>query len=196
MRIQQFLFLTGSLLGNITLLGSLHKTAVDGFSDTDARQEELRRGKNIRYEQSCERRHQKEAREKQQKIKQKLYAYSSRFLLGFIHGIANNYLSKGSPNQHFFRAPLHEWLTGVGFLTLGAPLCPSVSGELNCPTEVFLSCASIGGGQALGEIIPLNGHWRNSAINWILVSIPVIMAKVWIERHCNARGQGVVPRLD
>jgi hypothetical protein len=114
------------------------------------------------------------------KIGQPALAYTFLTLLGFVHGVANNYLSKGAHNEHFFKAPLREWLVGLGFTTLQKLLIRfnKIPGNprLNNPyLALFALCATLGGGQVLGEMIPLknNGPWRNFAVNQWTVGVPV-----------------------
>lgn len=201
MRIQQFLFLTISLFGSIALFGSMH--------DSQTRTDELQKGKGLRFAQGAERlrqQQQKAQAEKEETSEQyKEYNpylfdrpwykqitgpvikfYAALTLFGFANGIINNYLSKGAPNKHFFKAPLRESYVGLGFhiLTYLSFTFNKFPGNLSSLNPTFtnriisklLVGASWGGGQALGEMLPLNhGFWRNFATNHMLVGIPELL---------------------
>ncbi len=180
MRLQQFLLLTTLVFSSFTLFSSQTQSLL---SDSQAQASEQESSTGA----AAPRRHSpqnKRSNSWSKKIGQTALACTSLAVLGLLHGATNNYLSKGAHNEHFFKAPLREWLVGLGFSALQMVLARSgkIPGRLyinNQYLHILTFFATRGGGQALGEMIPLNGHSRNFAVNQWSVGIPFLLSYAW-----------------
>lgn len=121
--------------------------------------------------------------------------------VGFAHGLLNNRLSKGEPNSVFWKAPLHEWGTGLLHVPkvlaslistliifkfdLGVPCFPKLHAQH--PDEEFTglgiqsSWIGLSFGQMLGESIPYGtcSQWKIPQLN--AFAIPAVW--VWALRN-------------
>lgn len=173
MHLRQFLLMTTLISSSFTLFGSQTQSLSSDSQAQASKQESPERAPTPRL--------WADPISRSKKIKQTALACTFITLFGFIHGATNNYLSKGAHNEHFFKAPLREWLVGLGFYGLRRLIKNPGSLYIHDLRLWFLTVSATAGiGQALGEMVPLNGHWRNFAINQKFFGISTLIEIVYL----------------